>query len=389
METVKLYEADSHLRTFQAQVLSCVPAGDGWDVTLDRTAFYPEGGGQPWDTGSLGGAAVTAVRERDGEILHRCAGPLAPGSTVSGEIDWPRRFDLMQQHSGEHIVSGLIHGAYGYDNVGFHMGQDVITIDFNGELTPEQLREIETRANEIVWQDLSVRVSFPDHESLAALPYRSKKELTGRVRLVEYPGVDLCACCGTHVARTGEIGLIRILGCQKFRSGVRMEMLCGGRALARDQAVDAQNHRISNLLSAKPLETAAAAERMAQELGQLKYRLTQAEERLFRMQAEALAGTGDALLLEPGLDPDGVRRLAIAVSEACGGRAAVFSGEDAAGYKYAVCQAGGDLRAWGKALNEALHGRGGGRPNFIQGSVAATEAEIRQFFQAAGSRKEV
>ena len=389
METRKLYENDSHLRAFQAQVLSCVSAENGWDVILDQTAFYPEGGGQPWDTGVLGGTAVTAVLEKDGQILHRCAGPLQPGDTVSGEIDWSRRFDLMQQHSGEHIVSGLIHGTYGYDNVGFHMGQDIITIDFNGELMPEQLAEIETRANEIVWQDLPVQVSYPDREALAALPYRSKKELTGQVRLVEYPGVDLCACCGTHVTRTGEIGLIRILSCQKFRGGVRMEMLCGGRALRHDQAVSVQNHRISNLLSAKPLETAGAAERMSQELGQLKYRLAQTEERLFRMQAETLTGAGDTLLLEPGLDPDGVRRLAIAVSETCGGRAAVFSGRDADGYKYAVCQAGGDLRTWGKVLNEALRGRGGGKPNFIQGSVAATEAEIRRFFRADGSREEV
>ena len=380
METKKLYDTNSHLRTFQAQVRSCIPGKDGWKILLDQTAFYPEGGGQPCDTGALGGVSVLAVLEQNDDIVHYCDGPLTPGETVTGEIDWERRFDLMQQHSGEHIVSGLIHGAFGYDNVGFHMGQDVITIDFNGELEPSQLPVLELRANEVVWQDLPVRVSFPDHEALASLPYRSKKELKGQVRLVEYPGVDLCACCGTHVEHTGEIGLIRLLGCQKFRGGVRMEMLCGKRALQYDQAVAAQNHRVSNLLSAKPLATADAVARVSEELAQCKFRLMQVWDRLFQLQAASLAGAGNVLLFEDSLDPDGVRRLAIAVSGTCSGRAAVFSGNDQDGYKYAVCQEGGDLRAWAKDLNQALHGRGGGKPNFIQGSVQAPQAEIRLFF---------
>lgn len=380
MDTEKLYYEDSHLRTFEARVLTCAPDGDSFLVTLDRTAFYPEGGGQPCDMGTLGGMEVLDVREQGGRIVHRCAGSLEPGAQVEGEIDWARRFDLMQQHSGEHMVSGLIHSAFGYDNVGFHMGKDVITIDFNGELTEEQMLDIEQKANEAVWADLPVRVFYPDRETLAVLPYRSKKELTGQVRLVEFPGVDLCACCGTHVQRTGEIGLIRLLSCTRFRGGVRMEMACGGRALEHTRQVWAQNHRISNLLSAKPLETAVAVERVSAELAAAKYRSAGLEDRLFAETARQLTGRGDVLLFEEGLEPDGVRRLSVAVAETCGGLAAVFSGGDG-GYKYALCGGARDLREFSRALNSALDGRGGGKPNFVQGSVRADEGAIRAFFQ--------
>ena len=381
MDTQKLFDLDGYLREFTAQVLSCRAAGGSWEVVLDRTAFYPEGGGQPWDTGTLGDAAVTQVHARGGEIVHTCSGPLEPGATVAGAIDWARRFDLMQQHSGEHIVSGLIHAAYGCDNVGFHMGQDAITIDFNALLEDAQLQEIEQQANEIVWQDRELRIFYPGTDALAALPYRSKKELHGAVRLVEIPGADLCACCGTHVRRTGEIGLIRLLSCVHFRGGVRIEMLCGGRALEHAKAVWAQNRRISNLLSAKPLETAAAAERACAELAQANYRVTQLENRLFSRIAAALAGAGDVALLEPGLDADGVRRLSIAAAEACGGRAAVFSPGES-GCKYALCHPGGDLRQFCQALNQQLDGRGGGKPNFMQGSLRSGEEAVRAFLGA-------
>ena len=380
MDTEKLYYGDSHLRTFRARVLTCEPDGNDWLVTLDRTAFYPEGGGQPCDTGTLGGAAVLDVHEREGRILHRCDRALEPGAQVDGEIDWDRRFDLMQQHSGEHIVSGLIHSAYGYDNVGFHMGKDVITIDLSGELTEEQMLDIEWKANAAVWANTPVKIFYPDREALAALPYRSKKELTGQVRLVEFPDVDLCACCGTHVQRTGEIGLIRLLSCTRFRGGVRMEMACGGRALEHTRKVWAQNHRISNLLSAKPLETAAATERTCAELAAVKYRAAGLEDRLFAETARQLASQGNVLHFETGLEPDGVRRLAVAVAETCGGLAAVFSGSDGEGYKYALCGGDLDLRTFSRELNGALGGRGGGKPNFVQGSVRADEAAIRAFF---------
>ena len=192
--TEKLYEQNAYQKDFTAQVRACEREADGWAVVLDRTAFYPEGGGQPCDLGTLGGAAVTDVRLHGGEIVHRCDAPLACGAVVQGAIDWARRFDLMQQHSGEHLVSGLVHAKYGCDNVGFHMGRDVITIDFNAPIDEDGLRGIERQANEAIWADLPTEIFYPDAETRGTLPYRSKKELTGRVRLVRFPGVDLCAC---------------------------------------------------------------------------------------------------------------------------------------------------------------------------------------------------
>ncbi len=377
--TERLYYRDPFLREFTATVLTCQEDKNGWAITLDRTAFYPEGGGQSADHGVLGSVTVTDTRDRDGAVVHICDGPLPVGETVTGKIDWERRFDLMQQHSGEHIVSGIIHRRFGYDNVGFHMGKDVVTIDFNGIIEPEQLPELEQAANEAVWRNLEVLVRYPSAQELAQLPYRSKKELTGPVRIVEYPGIDLCACCGTHVSRTGEIGLIRLLSCQHFREGVRMEMLCGRMALQRLSAAMEQNRRISGLLSAKPLETADAVARMKQELADCKYQLAQLENRRFETMAKELAGSGNVLLFEEGLKPDGLRRLADAVLKTCGGRCAVFSPAEE-GYFYAIGQQDGDLRAMTKEMNETLDGRGGGKPFFVQGSVRASEEEIRAFF---------
>ena len=278
MATEKLYYQDSHLTTFTATVLSCEAGKHGWDVILDRTAFYPEGGGQPGDRGVLGGVTVTDTHEKGGDIVHYCDAPLEVGSTVDGKIDWDYRFDLMQHHSGEHILSGLIHAAYGHDNVGFHMGKDAVTIDFSGMIPEADLPELERKTNEIIWKNRPVQILWPDAEQLTQIPYRSKKALTGEVRIVEFPGADICACCGTHVKRTGEIGLLKILSCVKFHEGVRMEILFGRKAMEYLTGTFNQNKQISGLLSAKPMETAAAAARLQQELGDVKYRAGQLEE---------------------------------------------------------------------------------------------------------------
>ena len=378
--TEKLYYLDSHMKTFTAVVVACNPGKHGYDVVLDRSCFYPEGGGQPGDRGTLNDVTVTDTHEVGGEIVHYCEKPLPVGETVTGAINWPWRFQLMQQHSGEHMVSGLIHAAFGYDNVGFHMGKDAVTIDFDGMLTEEQLAEIERRANEAIWQDTPVEIFYPDAETLKALPYRSKKELTGEVRIVRFPEIDLCACCGTHVKRTGEIGLVKFLSCVKFHEGVRIEMLSGGRALDYLTKTWAQNKQVSGLLSAKPFETAASAARMQQELNDTKYRLGQLEDQLFRQKAEGLRDAGDVLLFEDGLRPDALRRLCDAILHTCGGRCAVFS-QTADGFQYAMGQENGDLQAFTKEMNQSLNGRGGGKPFFVQGSVKATRQEIEAFFR--------
>ena len=378
----KLFELDPYLTHFTARVQSCVQGRKGWDVVLDQTAFYPEGGGQPHDLGTLGGASILEVHEREGHVVHTCDRPLELGSQVEGDIDWSRRFDLMQHHSGEHIVSGIAHARYGCENVGFHMGSDVITIDLSVELTQEQIQELEEAANRYIWEDHPIQITFPSPQELEVLEYRSKKALTGRVRIVSFPGADTCACCGTHVSSSGQVGLVKLLSCQKFRSGVRIELVCGKRALDHLSRVWEQNHQISNLLSAKTGETAGAVARLLEENQALKGRLSAMEDARFAALAGQYRDAGDLLLFEEGLSPDGLRRLAAAVLETCGGRCACFSGQDGSGYRYAIGQVGGDLRELTRALNQALSGRGGGKPGFVQGSVQADKAAIRNFFAA-------
>ena len=380
MDTEKLYEQDAYLREFSARVLSCAPAGDVWEVVLDRTAFYPEGGGQPGDSGTLGGVAVLDTRLRDGAVVHVCAAPLAPGAALSGEIDWDRRFDRMQQHSGEHIVSGLICARFGCDNVGFHLGAETVVIDFNRPMDWAALTEIEEAANGVIWENRPFQVSWPAPAALEALAYRSKKALSGPVRIVECPGADCCACCGTHVRSAGELGLIKLLSLKPFRDGVRIEMVAGCRAYAYISTVVEQNSQISAMLSAKVGETADAVQRVQETLSAAKYRAVGLENRLFQLRAEALADRGDVLLFEDDLEPDALRRCCDAVASRCGGRCAVFSGADGAGYRYAMAWRDGDLRPLTGEMHLALGGRGGGKPALVQGSVTADRAGIEAFF---------
>ena len=381
METEKLYYADPFLKEFTATVLDCQAGKNGYTVTLDRTAFYPEGGGQPADHGTLDGAAVTDVHEKNGVIFHNVDRAVEIGKTVSGSIDWARRFDHMQQHSGEHICSGLICGRYGCDNVGFHMGTDIVTIDFNADIPWEELLEIEGQANRYIQEDHPIDIQFHRGAELDAIDYRSKKPLEGDVRIVAFPGADCCACCGTHVLRSGQVGLVKFLSVQKFREGVRIELLCGQRALDYLSRTWEQAKIIGQHLSVKPVDAVAAVERLEGELSALKMRCAGLEEAVFTGIAAEQAGKGNVLLFQPPMKPDSVRKLADAVSKACGGLAAVFAGEGSH-YAYALGRADGqDISAAVKALNGALHGRGGGRNGFAQGSVEAAQSAIEAFFK--------
>lgn len=389
--TQKIFYEDAYCREFDAAVVSCTEHKDRYEIILDRTAFYPEGGGQSGDTGTLSfltdegeirSADIFDTHETPEGIAHYSKTAIEAGVRVHGVIDWDRRFDLMQNHTGEHIVSGLIHEAYGYENVGFHMGSDMLTIDLSGELNAQQLREIESKANEVVWKNVKVGIRVYDEESVKNITYRSKKELHGEVRIVTIPGADVCACCGTHVKTTGEIGLIKLLSCEKFRGGVRVEMLCGKKALEYMNAVWDQNHRISVALSAKPLATADAVDRMKSAAAQELMRVAEMERRLNELEAARLAGTGSCVLFREDLGPDSVRRLAVSVMESCAGICVVFSGSDESGYKYAAGQENGDIRSLVKEMNAELNGRGGGKPFFAQGSVTCSRKDIEQFFGA-------
>jgi len=380
MQTRKLYYEDTHRQQFRAAVLSCEETKKGFEIILDATAFYPEGGGQAADTGMLGTVRVLDTREREETVVHICDGPLTVGETVEGKIDYGPRFHRMQQHSGEHIVSGIIHRRYGYHNTGFHMGSDIITIDFDGVIPAEDLASIEAEANGAVWQNLTVNCWYPSPEELPTVFYRTKKALPWPVRIVQIPGFDSCACCGTHVKATGEIGLIKLFSVIGFRGGTRMEMACGESALKLLNEAYEQNKLVSQAFSAKIGETGAAANRMNVLLAQQKYRITGLEMRIFAGISAGYAGTGNVLHFEEGLDNVAVRELADAIAEVCGGTAAVFSGSDETGYAFCLVAREEDLRQLGKNMTKALNGRGGGKPNCQQGRVQAGREEIEGFF---------
>lgn len=380
METRKLYYEDVLLGDFTAQVLECTAQQDGFDVILDATAFYPEGGGQGCDLGTLGGVAVTDVREKDGRIVHRCASALPVGGRVAGLVDMERRMELSRQHSGEHIVSGIICRRWGYHNVGFHMGQQVMTIDFDGPIPAEELPDIEAEANRVVWEDIPIRCWVPEPEELPKVAYRSKKFLAWPVRIVEIPGVDSCACCGTHVPSTGRIGVIKLLSCVKFHQGVRIEMACGGQALAILNGVYEQNKQVSQTFSAKIMETGAAARSMAQRLAAAEYRCGALQRKVFEGIAAGYAGKGNVAHWEPELNPNGQRELAERIADVCGGWAAVFS-ESESGCGVCMVNRAGDVKALGNALCAGLDGRGGGKPGYFQGNVKATPAAVETFLR--------
>ena len=378
--TEKLYYRDCHLAQFRASVTGCTPTEKGYLVTLDATAFYPEGGGQACDLGTLGGVRVLDVQERDGEILHLCDGALQVGDQVDGAIDDARRFDLMQQHTGEHIVSGIIHRRFGYHNTGFHMGADVTTIDVDGIIPVEALAEIEAEANGALWKNLPVRCWYPSPEELPTVSYRTKRALPWPVRIVEIPGYDCCACCGVHTAATGEVGLIKLFSAVGFRGGTRMELACGRRALDMLNLAFAQNTQVSQAFSAKWTETGAAAAKMNEALAAEKYRAIGLQRRLIAGIAQRYDNCGNVVHFEPGLDAGLLRELADAIAQRCGGIAAVFSGDDRTGYGFCILARTGDLRPLGKAMTQSLSGRGGGRADAQQGRVNASRAQIETFF---------
>lgn len=374
----ELFYRNQYAGESDAEVLSCRKGKKGYEVILSDTAFYPEGGGQPCDLGTLNGISVKDVKRLDSEtIVHILDEPLETGTRVHGIIDWDRRFDHMQQHSGEHIVSGLIHKRFGYENVGFHMGEDVVTIDFDGALDWKQALEIEEKANEIIWRNEEILATFPTQEELEHLAYRSKKELKGKVRIVTIPEADVCACCGTHVARTGELGIIKLFSLVKKKSGVRIEMAAGRRAYAYLRAMQEENSKVSHLFSARPLETGKAAERIQKELIDARLSLrTFQKEKLKELYEGTPEGQKLAMVFEDGADMNDLRAFCNDLVNHKGiGIAAAF-GLHEGRYAYVMISKTVNLRDMAKELNVRLQGKGGGNQEMIQGSFGASKEEI-------------
>ena len=379
--TEKLYYQNSHLFEFDASVLEARAGKHGWEIALDRTAFFPEGGGQPADTGRIGDVRVLDVHEREGVIWHLCEKEIAPGM-YGCAVDREKRLRRMQNHSGEHVFSGLTHRRYGAENVGFHMAADCMTIDFDRELSFEELSEIEYEANEAVRADIPVRVFFPSSEELASLEYRSKKELEGSVRIVEIEGIDRCACCAPHVLSTGEIGVIKLLTVERHRGGVRLTLLCGMDALDDYRRKQESAAAISTLLSAKRDEIAAAVERMLENEANLKERASVLGMRYAALRAEMVPpAKGHICLFDEALSEAAGREMVNRLTEKTDG-AAVFLSDGAGGWRYIIGSRKLDLRAAAREINAGISGRGGGRPEMIQGSAAAPAATIEKFFES-------
>ncbi len=382
MQTQKLYYENCQLSEFSATVQSCQKCDKGYLVTLNQTAFYPEGGGQPCDLGTLGGARVIDVQLQGDTVVHLCDAALSVGLEVAGKIDWARRFHFMQQHTGEHIVSGIVHQRYGYHNVGFHMGHDFMTIDFDGPIPNDALAEIECEANRAVWKNLPVSCFTPAPQALSGMTYRTKKQLDWPVRIVQIPDYDSCACCGTHVAQTGQIGLIKLFSCVKFHQGVRIEMACGEKALDILSQIFEQNKLVSHAFSAKLLETGQAAKRMNEALAQEKFRAIGLEKQLFAAIADRYAGQETAVHCQQDLAPVRVRALCDAIFNVCTKTAVVFSGSDQTGYTVCLASRDADAAAFYQKLNQCLCGKGGGKDGFFQGRVNTSWKQICAFFEA-------
>lgn len=378
--TEKLYDKDSHLKEFTGTVLSCKKTGEKYAVTLNRTAFFPEGGGQQSDRGYIGGAYISDVQIKNGEILHFSDKPLSVGQAYDCKLDFDFRFRNMQNHSGEHIISGIVHRLYGFNNVGFHLGAEM-TMDFDGELTRRQLDEIEDLANKAVYENLPVKAYYPTDEELKSLDYRSKLDLKENVRIVEIKGVDVCACCAPHVKATGEIGIIKILDFEKYKGGVRLIVKCGADAL-RDYREKYKNVlEISNLLSAKQFEVSAAVVRLNEQLSAEKAAAAALKKRLI---AEKAAGfkpdTDKTAVFENGLDIKELQLLADALCQKAGGIRGAFSGADGA-FSFAICGEETALGNFFAKFKAAFNTRGGGRNGIRQGTVCAERAEIERLFK--------
>ena len=388
--TEKLFYEDSYIKEFQARVLSCRERNGGYQAVLTRTAFFPEGGGQSADTGFLytkegEEIRVTDVHEKDGVVYHHISQPVQEGTEVRGKLDFQERFSKMQQHTGEHILSGLVNRHFGYRNVGFHLGTQEVTMDYNGVLTEEDLRQIEYEANEAVAENIPVKVLYPSKEELKNITYRSKIEIEGQIRIVQIPGYDSCACCAPHVKETGSVGLIKIVGAVHYKGGMRVSILCGFRALEDYRMKERNVAEISNLLSAKQEDTAQAVEHLGQELNRQKEKNKALQERYVALCLENIRKNADPeeniFLFEEELDPGARRDFVNKAMEMTQGLAGVFVGADDSGYQYVLGSRRPDIQETGKKLNARFQGKGGGRPPMIQGSLKGNEQEIREFLK--------
>ncbi len=378
--TEKLFYKDGYMQEFKATVISCQETKKGYEIVLDQTAFFPEGGGQYGDLGCLDSVKVIDTKEKGDIVYHYTKEPLEIGKEVLGCLDWTVRFDRMQQHSGEHIISGIVHKRFGYDNVGFHLADEYCTMDFNGPITMEALKEIEEEANRVVFANLGINILYPSKEELENLEYRSKIEIDGQVRIVEIPGVDICACCAPHTTTTGEIGLIKLVRMDNYKGGERIYMLSGMRALKDYQIKENSAKTISATLCVKEDEVSEAVEKLKEDHGALKNEIASLKQKLLAYRvAEISVEAPVTLIFDAELSGNEPREFMNLLLDKGAKICGIFAGDDEKGYRYVIGSREEDVRPYGEKL-KALGGRGGGKPEMIQGSVQADEATLREIF---------
>lgn len=374
------YYYDAYQKTIQSKVIDCVKSKKGYDIVLEDTCFYPEGGGQPADKGILCGQQVLDVQERNNIIYHTVKNEIPVGTVAEGEIDWEYRFDLMQNHTAEHILSGIAYRKYGLHNVGFHMGKDVITLDFDGKLSQQQIIELEQCANEAVMQNKTIKIYYPTKKELQELDYRSKKSLEGIVRIVEIPEYDICACCGIHTKTTGEIGSIKIIQHDNYKGGIRLQMVAAKRAL-KDYNEKSQNaYEISRLLSVTVKDISKAVEKLKKEKDTLQWQINFLEKQKLEQIADTVKeDTKKAVFFEKVLNNKTLQYFATMICEKAD-VAAVFSGEEQTGYTYILMSHKHDMKQLKQMLSEVYQCNGGGTKEMVQGKIQAKKEEIIQFF---------
>lgn len=384
--TEKLYDDDSYLSEFDCKVINLYIRNDKIYIETDRTAFFPEGGGQTSDRGWLNNIYVENVQIIDGRILHFVENSeenvrkLEKDMVLHGKIDMKKRFSDMQQHSGEHVFSGIVNSLYGFNNVGFHLGTEIVTLDFDGVLNEEDVCKVEALVNKTVWDNLEIKILFPCDEELQSIKYRSKIEIEGQVRLVEIPGVDICACCAPHVKRTGEIGVVEVVNFEKYKGGTRISILCGERALRDIRHKLNENRKVSVLTCAKQGETAGAVERLKNENEKLKFNITGLNKQILMSKADATEEQKRIIVFDSMLQGKLLTDFTISLMIKAKEFVASFFGEND-NYRYCIASNNIDLRPVGKALNEAFSGRGGGKPEIIQGSLNGNKDEIKKFLE--------
>ena len=379
---VEIYYESAYIKEFDAVVISCKERKDGkYDVILDRTAFFPEQGGQSSDIGTITDALkshdVTHVSIKDGVIRHVIDEPLTEGEEVHGVIDWKHRFSNMQQHTGEHIFSGIVSSEYGYDNVGFHLSDTEVTMDYNGVLTWENIRDIELKVNRAIWENVPVICEFPDEQTLKSLDYRSKKELSGDVRIVTVQGYDVCACCAPHVEHTGEIGILKVTGLQNYKGGVRVNILCGMRALeylsCQQQIVDELSRQFTTSFD----NIIPSVKKLSSENTGLKSELSTAKEKLIEYELKEIPSDKENVILvkDESTDGNSMRKIVNLLAQGHDGVCGVFAGSDEKGYKFVFSsgQKKKDLNEVIKVLRGDFGAKGGGNAQMIQGSLSGIE----------------